>query len=433
MFKNSSVETLKIGDPMELAGLGGFQLNSFTQPAIGSNVTVSINQNSTYNGDFDVLTVGDEYALWAGTRWTLGVAGVYKLISTSNSSYSAGTNLVFQRIQSNQWNLGSQVPAGGIVSSSSNIVPIVVKHLDASAYIANNTFFDPAIRRQDGSLAYPGISSNGIQVLMGCSGTVTGNKFVGAKVAFGTGLAWYGGISQSIIGNIFTVQSELSEQSSSSGEAVQLYGSNAIVANNVFYAKDSKDVQIMVRIGSSENCYVVNNSFIISNPQTVPNKTTAVLFNNVVRVATKATGSSVLQVTGHKFANNKQIRFPAVNGGSISPSAQYFVRDIVGDTFRISETNNGSVFDIGNLTSAFVTDDIATKALVVDNYIQGFDHYAYCDPYVAHTIGPFYGNINAGIALSNTPISVVRQLSQSSDGSNWMLRVTNGGELELFK
>jgi hypothetical protein len=59
---------------------------------------------------------------------------------------------------------------------------------------------------------------------------------------------------------------------------------------------------------------------------------------------TGVASTDIITAVGHNFTNNQLVRFPALTGGSglFSPNNFYFVRDIVGDTFKVSSTSGGA-------------------------------------------------------------------------------------------
>ena len=64
-----------------------------------------------------------------------------------------------------------------------------------------------------------------------------------------------------------------------------------------------------------------------------------------------AASTDTITAVGHQFTANQSIRFPTLTGGGgiLASTGTYYVRDISGDTFKISVISGGSVFD-------FITD-----------------------------------------------------------------------------
>jgi hypothetical protein len=62
---------------------------------------------------------------------------------------------------------------------------------------------------------------------------------------------------------------------------------------------------------------------------------------------TGVASTDIITAVGHNFTNNQLVRFPTLTGGSglFSPNNFYFVRDIVGDTFKVSSTSGGAALN----------------------------------------------------------------------------------------
>jgi hypothetical protein len=72
---------------------------------------------------------------------------------------------------------------------------------------------------------------------------------------------------------------------------------------------------------------------------------------------TGVASTDVITAVGHNFTTNQGVRFLTITGGgSVFAGVNYFVRDISGDTFKLSLTSGGSVRDI--------TSDITAGSIV---------------------------------------------------------------------
>jgi hypothetical protein len=62
---------------------------------------------------------------------------------------------------------------------------------------------------------------------------------------------------------------------------------------------------------------------------------------------TAVASTDVITAVGHNFIANQAVRFPTLTGGGgLIVTGTYFVRDISGDTFKVSTTSGGAAFDI---------------------------------------------------------------------------------------
>ena len=75
-------------------------------------------------------------------------------------------------------------------------------------------------------------------------------------------------------------------------------------------------------------------------------------------------GTDIITAVGHNFTTNQGVRFPTLTGGSglTAATTNYFVRDISGDTFKVSTTSGGAAVNFTtNITAGTV---IAMQASV---------------------------------------------------------------------
>jgi hypothetical protein len=63
---------------------------------------------------------------------------------------------------------------------------------------------------------------------------------------------------------------------------------------------------------------------------------------------TAVASTDVITAVGHNFIANQAVRFPTLTGGGglIAATGTYFVRDISGDTFKVSTSSGGAALDI---------------------------------------------------------------------------------------
>jgi hypothetical protein len=78
-------------------------------------------------------------------------------------------------------------------------------------------------------------------------------------------------------------------------------------------------------------------------------------------------GTDIITAVGHTYTANQGVRFPTLTGGSglTAATTNYFVRDISGDTFRVSTTSGGSAVNFTtNITAGTVIAMQANVAIV---------------------------------------------------------------------
>jgi hypothetical protein len=78
-------------------------------------------------------------------------------------------------------------------------------------------------------------------------------------------------------------------------------------------------------------------------------------------------GTDIITAVGHAYTANQGVRFPTLTGGSglTAATTNYFVRDISGDTFKVSTTSGGSAVNFTtNITAGTVIAMQANVAIV---------------------------------------------------------------------
>jgi hypothetical protein len=78
-------------------------------------------------------------------------------------------------------------------------------------------------------------------------------------------------------------------------------------------------------------------------------------------------GTDIITAVGHNYTANQGVRFPTLTGGSglTAATTNYFVRDISGDTFKVSTTSGGSAVNFTtNITAGTVIAMQANVAIV---------------------------------------------------------------------
>jgi hypothetical protein len=78
-------------------------------------------------------------------------------------------------------------------------------------------------------------------------------------------------------------------------------------------------------------------------------------------------GTDIITAVGHLYTANQGVRFPTLTGGSglTAATTNYFVRDISGDTFKVSTTSGGSAVNFTtNITAGTVIAMQANVAIV---------------------------------------------------------------------
>lgn len=75
------------------------------------------------------------------------------------------------------------------------------------------------------------------------------------------------------------------------------------------------------------------------------------------KFCTAAAATDLITAPGHSFIANQKIRFQSLDGGApLNNTTDYYVRDLAGDTFKVSLTPGGAVIDItSNMNSGSVS------------------------------------------------------------------------------
>jgi hypothetical protein len=126
--------------------------------------------------------------------------------------------------------------------------------------------------------------------------------------------------------------------------------------------------------------------------------------------------TNIITAVGHNFKLNQSIFFFSKTGGSsITEQTRYFVRDVVGDTFKIAATFNGSAISIGSEI---------TGASVAEHGLWGF--YSSGGDFLA---GSFIRNLD--ISLSYPPARNIVSSDSDLNTINVGFPIVNGSRVIL--
>ena len=148
--------------------------------------------------------------------------------------------------------------------------------------------------------------------------------------------------------------------------------------------------------------------------------------------ATGSASTDTITATGHNFVNGDIIRFSSLTGGSgLSASSCYYVINVVGNTFQLSNTSGGPVLDFTtDITAAAIPQRPTYSAVLsglpsITSGFQSNSNFLFVSD-GAGTGSVFYGDFNSPVSMvplgtitvpSSTASTVSMRLSMTATGS----------------
>lgn len=437
-FKHNWVETLLFETPPNWL----YRINSFTQPAVGSSVTVTINAGDNWNEE---IIAGKTYFItdtsgafnYAGVPYEIGV---YRA-DTGASSYSVGGQITFTRLPDDTVLLPSgalpnigQFPAAGTIFGNCRISMAI--NGDGvggapSASITNCKFLGKPVKRQDGTsqLAEFEVINQGSGYTSPPTVTVNpSNGVVATAVINGSGNVT--GITISPSNTRFWYTSPPTVTITGGG------GSSATARARMLSMRPSPAIGAKIRTTVSNNHFEGCNTAYVDDPIYEPGGQGPIIFTGNIVLAEK---DPIVVATGQFKGTQVQSTTPCSvvsNNVFIADSKDAFGlmlqvgregQMVLNNTFWC---NNPAPAGSGAIAIAlFNTSNYAEWDMVLDNIVAyGFNYALYSNVPVT------YGSIRG---KSTTALAAVYQDSGSSkffkspNGTNWRLRVTNDGEIML--
>ena len=480
-FKNNLYETILASQ----FNRSSVRLNSFVQPEIGSNVTVSVN----YIPDASSLVVGQLYTFNVNaynTFDTLGTSGVYKYVS-GPSTIIIGSSLVFQRMSDSYLGAGvnlllsplgtkqtnSLVPAGSTIpfvgfgiqavplnyALNQNTLIVTSCNFDSESlkdYLGNNFIFQnlPYASATYEARPSPCIFTN-------VASTITGNYFSNFNLAIRNTVAGSVVVTKpvTITGNYFNVIRTFPTLSMQ-GQSILTETFNSIISNNVFRQQDSLCGSSFINVAYGQK-NISNNTFSVDNILSPYNYGNPWVANS--QIAANAYfyfGSYVYYVTtGGTFASASSVNFTGTTGrtftGNTTASGtsltnvssttglvagQYIngtgitsgttISSIYGNTITLSQaatiTQTGASFyaSENNGSTVTITNVSSVSGLNVGQYVSG----------TGVSSGAFIALINGNVITLSQPISTFGTgVSFSSTGlTNYSGTQSNGSVSYIY-
>jgi hypothetical protein len=105
--------------------------------------------------------------------------------------------------------------------------------------------------------------------------------------------------------------------------------------------------------------YTIENNFITSIDESKPTldpDTPRIVYNATGKSSSDLSNPNVITAVGHNFLNGNRVRFLSISGGGLNTSTTYFVRDVSGNTFKLSLSSGGVVENLSSdIISAKIT------------------------------------------------------------------------------
>jgi hypothetical protein len=392
-FRHYAIETIisEITGESQLC-----QANSYTQPAIGSNVTVILNGTTFGTPNFNYISTGDILVAQANAFET-GVnnfSGVYEALQSVNSvgMSTSGTTLLLKRLDEKRYfatqsyfRPSQPLDAGDTVTPSVQLTLLNMLTQNAvivtgcnfvSDPVGRATGINPAYKFQDGNdqpvfrnKGARGVFSNNIVTnfswLMDLDdGTMNGNE--GGTI---------------VSGNIFKSYPKRPPSGTSNANngtiGILLRQEGSIISNNIFRYATNKNVKYSIFVGV-DNATIRNNTFEIDGLDYSDSKTATALDPSTHLGA----DAVLITCTNHGFENGQEV---FIKNSNTVPSIDgvWAVLAATTDTFKvyprqITQAGTSCTIDLGvnsaitlfNPSSATVGwQNISFK----DNYIKNFD------------------------------------------------------------
>jgi len=268
-FKDSSTETLTLT----------VLTAPFIQAAIGATVTATLHSSTNVK---DYLTIGRVYAVYSPLRWETGIVGYYKVISSSSQTFSAGVQIVLERVNKAPYHgLGPEL-ADGQTNADTYWIFMDVEENNSSSVYDNNVFYNVPLKQANGNLVATSPAHIWAHpcILSGSSIVATNNYFYGGEVAIVMEPYTFTNNKPSIISNnLFYVYSPFASQQSSPSRVASLYQPNCRFSDNQIVVQHPKDIVYAIFVSNS-NIQITNNSMAVIETASVAQKTRFVNFNN---------------------------------------------------------------------------------------------------------------------------------------------------------
>lgn len=147
--------------------------------------------------------------------------------------------------------------------------------------------------------------------------------------------------------------------------------------------------------------------------------------------ATGLTSTDTITATGHNFVNGDIIRFSALTGGSgLSTSSCYYVINVSGNTFQLSNTSGGPALDfITDITAATIP-QLPTYSAVLSGLPSITTGFQNNSNFLFVSDGAGTGSLFYGDALSpvsSTPLGTIAVPSSGSATANFRVSITATG------
>jgi hypothetical protein len=448
-FTNNWVETILPAQAAEATvgvRINGLDANSniITQPAIGGFITVKVDA-SDISG---TVKVGNNY-IFMGPGGTSSVSGglphtyfgpygSYKLTGFTGAyaGHPAGT-LTFERI--NTLNLGVDPKAKDVPTGETFTAQPFIQLIDpeisklATANINNCVFYYPNKVRTENKAITGNASSN----MFTCNNHLFTDGFAVKffNLVGGSGLSndtTY--FLRDITQNTFRVSQVNGgpaidfASNVTAGEVVQYFpmgqpaifagrGTGTTVSNCVFVgAVNGVAVTDQFHWGPSQPVSISNNYFYIHHmDSTVPLQNASASF-----ISTDNCSFVGNVITIERSGDIAWVLFIGANGTIVSNNTVKVREEAnVPTATRFINWNNGAP------TGGW-------KCVVENNHITGLDSYANIVT-TTQIMGPFMGSLRGNIAVAGSQEIKIASRLVSPDKSEWLVRITNNGELEVSK
>lgn len=434
-FKNNWVETLIFETPPNYM----YRVNSFTQPAVGGQVTVTINAGDNFNEE---IIAGKTYCImdFNGTYFVSGVPsqiGVYRA-DTGAPNYSVGGQITFTRLPDETALLPSgaspiqgQFPAAGSVFSSNSRICLFLNGEGVggayAASVTNCKFFGRTVKRQNGTtqLHYVVVTNGGSGYVS--APTVTINPSNGASATATISGGAVTGITLSPPNTLFWYASPPTITIAGGG------GNGATARPQMLPFRPSPGIIAKVRTTMSNNHFEGCEVTMFDNPVYIPGGQGPVTFTNNIVIAQREPTKTIGQEKGYQISlwtpcavcsNNLFIADSqdAINGMLIVGREGQIVTN---NTFwcNVPSTAGAGTYAVAIWNS----NNYAEWDMVLDNIVAyGFNYALFSNVPVT------YGSIRG---KSVTALSAVYNdqggsaFLKSINGTNWRIKITNDGEL----
>jgi len=435
-FKNNWVETLLFETPPNLM----YRVNSFTQPAVGGQVTVTINSGDNFNEE---IIVGKTYYImdFSGTYFVSGVPsqiGVYRA-DTGAATYSVGGQVTFTRLPDEVSLLPTatspiqgQFPAAGSVFSASSRICLAINDDGVggapSASVTNCKFLGTPVTRENGTtnLQYLIITNGGSGYTSAPTVTLTPSNGVTATATISGGAV-----------NGITLSPSNQQNWFGNPPTITIAGGGGSGAAAIPYMlpfRPQPGIIAKVRSTISNNHFEGCAWVLTDNPVYIAGGQGPIIFTNNIIIAEK---DPKAVLSGQNKGYMVDLWTPCAvcsNNLFIADSKDAMSGMLVCGRDGQIVTNNTFWCNIpspaGSGTSAvsiWNSNNYAEWDMVLDNIVAyGFNYALFANVPVT------YGSIRGKPTTALTAVYNDQggsQFLKSINGTNWRIRITNDGEL----